>query len=125
MIHSRIRRNYLPQKENNDDQIEEVQKIPEADRWSPVVPSQQIGLLQSFYLNLQSIDPLLMEDDDKPKTKEAKQMIKFAQGGGRKKPTLLLLQKKKSVLEIKKKDQKKKKEKIPKELKEKKRVYTC
>jgi hypothetical protein len=66
-----------------------------------------------------------VEDDDKPKTKEAKQMIKFAQGGGRKKPTVLLLQKKKSVVEVKKKEQKKRKEKIPKAPKEKKRVYTC
>ncbi|KAJ3368610.1 Transcriptional activator spt7 [Kappamyces sp. JEL0680] len=62
--------------------------------WPPVDPSTQIGLLAALYQRLQTTSGGLVEDDAKPKTKEAKALIKIALSGGRKKIVLSVPKKK-------------------------------
>lgn len=60
-------------------------KVPKIPAWDPVVPSNQIRLLNGLYTRLRILPDGMIEDEKQPKTKEAKLMIKYAIAGGRKK----------------------------------------
>jgi hypothetical protein len=98
---AKVKRSMLPSytpfnfRTNNDMILDaSLSKINIPDPWPPVVPSGEIGLLSGMYQKLQATPDGMTED--KPITKEAKQLIKIANAGGRKKITLIGLKKKSS-----------------------------
>ncbi|KAI9349453.1 hypothetical protein DFJ73DRAFT_833617 [Zopfochytrium polystomum] len=82
----RIRRNIVAKLMDEGTEAVPVQKLKPAKPWSPVDPSQVIGLLRPFY-EVRQADDNMIEDDDKPKSKfhKSKALIRVAQSG-RKKP---------------------------------------
>ncbi|KAJ3269195.1 Transcriptional activator spt7 [Terramyces sp. JEL0728] len=72
--------------------LETEVKIPPLESWQPVDPTNQIKLLSEFYSKL--TPDTMIEDEFKPKTKEQKMMLKYAQTGVRKKTNALPAKKK-------------------------------
>lgn len=75
-------------------------KVPAFENWEPVDPSKQIKLLADFYSKL--TPETMIEDEFKPKTKEQKMMVKYAQTGVRKKTNVLQPKKKEPKTTVKK-----------------------
>lgn len=67
---ARVRRNLLAPEQSADGEPEFKTHLP-IDRWNPIVPSEQVGLVRKYYENLKIEDSLLVEDEFKS-AREAK-----------------------------------------------------
>ncbi|KAJ3251876.1 Transcriptional activator spt7 [Boothiomyces macroporosus] len=110
---ARVKRNLINTGPVAASDLETEIKVPAFEKWEPVDPGKQIKLLADFYSKL--TPETMIEDEFKPKTKEQKMMVKYAQTGVRKKTNVLQPKKKEPKTTVKKIVKKEKK------LKEKKR----
>ncbi|KAI8905630.1 hypothetical protein EDD86DRAFT_211955 [Gorgonomyces haynaldii] len=80
-IRAHVKRSLLNIEQSQDNAEPDYKTMQPPEPWQPVNPVLMIGLLRGFYQSLEAEPDAMIEDEFKPKSKEAKMLVKLAQTG--------------------------------------------